>query len=133
MLFQSATDLATIIRERRVSSTEVVGAHLEHVARHNGSLNAIVQLFDKEARARAAEADRALERGELWGPLHGVPVTIKEQFWIKNTPSTVNSKMHKDFVAPEDAVIVGRIRIASGSPSVSGGDFGRRSINRTMS
>jgi Asp-tRNA(Asn)/Glu-tRNA(Gln) amidotransferase A subunit family amidase len=44
------------------------------------------------------------------GPLHGVPLTIKEQFWIKNKKSTINAKIHRDFVAPEDAIVVDRIK-----------------------
>lgn len=110
--YQSATSLAGLIRSRAITSSEATRAHLAQIAKHNSVLNAVVQLFEADALARASEADGALARGELWGPLHGVPVTIKEAFWIKGTPSTANSKLNKDFVASEDAVVVARIKRA---------------------
>ena len=73
-----------------------------------------MHLFETNARSRAKEADEALARGQSWGALHGVPVTIKESFLIANTPSTLNSKRMKDFIAREDAVIVKRIKSAGG-------------------
>jgi amidase len=79
---------------------------------HNNKLNAIVHLFEAGARSRAKEADEALARGQIWGPLHGVPVTIKENFLMANTPSTLNSKRLKDFIASEDGVLVKRIKAA---------------------
>jgi amidase len=112
--FRSATELAKWIAEGAVSSVEATRWHLERIAAHNDALHALVQVFEGEAMARAKDADAARARGVTWGPLHGVPVTVKEQFWIAKTPSTVNSKRMKDFVAPEDAVIVDRIKRAGG-------------------
>jgi amidase len=71
-----------------------------------------VHLRERDARSRAKEADEALARGQSWGDLHGVPVTIKEAFLLANTPSTLNSKHMKDFIAPEEGVIVKRIKSA---------------------
>ncbi len=110
--YTTATELAQRIRDREISSAEVTEAFLARIAAHNSKINAIVFLLETEARARAEQADEALARGENWGPLHGVPVTIKEQYLIANTPSTLNSKRMKDFIAPEDAVIVKRIKSA---------------------
>ena len=78
IIYSSATELARAIREREVSSEEVVGAHLARIEEVNPKLNAVVQLTADAALARAREADAALARGESWGPLHGVPVTIKD-------------------------------------------------------
>lgn len=114
LVYRSATELAALIRNKEVTSIEVMKAHLSQIKRHNNALHAIIQLFEGEALALAAEADEALTRGKLWGPLHGVPITVKEQFWVKGTPSTINSKYLKDFVAPEDGILVTRIKQAGG-------------------
>jgi amidase len=80
LLFTTAQELAKSIRQGQVSATEVLESHLTQIARYNRQLNAIVTLDEERARARAKEADKALARGEVWGPLHGVPITIKEHW-----------------------------------------------------
>lgn len=70
--------MARAIRERTVSAKEVLEAHLAQIALHNPKFNAIVTLDEERARQRAKDADEAIARGENWGPLHGVPVTIKD-------------------------------------------------------
>jgi amidase len=112
LCYATATELARRIRDREISSAEVTEAFLARIAAHNSKLNAIVHLLKTDARSRAKEADEALARGQIWGPLHGVPVTIKENFLMANTPSTLNSKRLKDFIAPEDGVLVKRIKAA---------------------
>lgn len=112
LCYATATELVRRIREREISSTEVTQAFLARIAAHNDRLNAIVHLLEADARSRAKEADEALAHGQSWGPLHGLPVTIKEQFLMADTPSTLNTKRMKDFIAPEDGVIVKRIRSA---------------------
>lgn len=112
LCYATATELARRIRDREISSTEITEAFLARIADHNGKLNAIVQLFETEARSRAKEADEALARNRLWGPLHGVPVTIKEMFLVANTPSTLNSARLKNFIAADDGVLVRRIKSA---------------------
>src|SRR3954466_9166430 len=74
----SAGELAEAIRSKRLSSKTVVEAHLERIAKVNPKLNAIVQLTADAARKDADEADAGLARGQIKGPLHGVPVTIKD-------------------------------------------------------
>jgi amidase len=112
LCYATATELARQIRAREISSAELTEAFLARIAVHNSKLNAIVHLLEAEARSRAKEADEALARGQSWGALHGVPVTIKEMFLIANTPSTLNSKRMKDFIAAEDGVLVRRIKAA---------------------
>ncbi|HVA95048.1 MAG TPA: amidase family protein [Candidatus Dormibacteraeota bacterium] len=109
-IYQSACELAKLIREGRAGSVDIVKEHVTRIRQRNAELNAVVDLFEEEAMETAAERDRQARDGKFLGPLHGVPVTIKEQFWIKGKRSTINSKMHKDFVAPVDAVVVDRIR-----------------------
>jgi amidase len=88
LVFLPATQLARMIREperpyaplghRVVSSVEVVDAYLQQIDRYNDKLHAICTLDAENARASAQEADEALARGENWGILHGVPITIKD-------------------------------------------------------
>src|ERR671927_1234755 len=80
IIYASASELARAIRAREVSSSEVVEAHLARIEEVNPRLNAVVHLTADAARRRAREADEAVARGEEWGPLHGVPVTIKDAF-----------------------------------------------------
>src|SRR5579871_4944462 len=78
LTFAPATELARAIREREVSATEVVEAHLARIAAVNPRINAVVQLPAERARAEARTADAALARGESAGPLHGVPFSVKD-------------------------------------------------------
>ncbi len=112
LFYATATELARRIRDREISSAEVTEAFLARIAAHNSKINAIAQLFERDARSRAKEADEALARGQIWGPLHGVPVTIKEPFLMANTPSTLNSRRMKNFIAPDDSVLVKRVKSA---------------------
>jgi len=109
-IYKSATELAHLIREGRATSSDIVKEHLEQIKKHNEKINALISLFEEEALEQAAQCDRETKEGKFRGPLHGVPVTIKEIFWIKGKHSNMNFKMLKEFVAPEDAVVIDRIR-----------------------
>src|ERR1700760_294310 len=112
IIYTSATELARAIREKEVSSEEVVDAHLSRIEEVNPKLNAVVQLTADAARKRAREADSALARGENWGPLHGVPVTIKDAFETAGVVSVGGTKGRAQFVPQEDAVGVARYKSA---------------------
>jgi amidase len=111
-VFCTATELARIIREKTASAAEVLDAHLQHIARHNSDLNAIVTLNEKEARQRAHESDVALARGEVWGPLHGVPITIKDVFETAGLRTTSSFKPLAEHIPTQDATVVARLRAA---------------------
>ena len=112
LVYISATALARAIRERKVSSTEVVAAHLVRIEAVNPALNAVVQLAAETARAQAAAADAALARGELKGPLHGVPVTIKDAIETAGLISTGGTLGRAAYTPPQDAPAVARLRAA---------------------
>ena len=111
LIFSSATELARRIREREVTSAEVVEAHLRRIARVNPALNAVVTLAD-DAHERARKADAALHAGELWGPLHGVPMTIKDSFDTAGVRSTWGTVGRREFVPDADATAVTRMKAA---------------------
>jgi amidase len=85
--FASATQLANEIRDRRIGCVELLDFYLARAERHNLALNAIVVWQLDQARERARAADAALARGERWGPLHGVPMTVKESFNVAGLPT----------------------------------------------
>ena len=84
----SAKSLAAAIREKRISSVELADAYLARIEEVNPTLNAVVQLRADGARAEARRADEALARGESVGPLHGVPMTIKDSLDTAGVIST---------------------------------------------
>lgn len=112
LVFATAQELARGIYQRQVSATEVLEAHLEQIARHNRALNAIVTLDEERARTRAREADAALARGELWGPLHGVPITIKDSIETAGLRTTSGFPPLAEYVPATDAPVVARLRAA---------------------
>jgi len=89
--FETATRLARAIRNGRLSSRETTEAHLERIGRFNGALNALVVIDRENALKAARAADRALARkGAKPGPLHGVPITIKEAFDVAGLGTTAS-------------------------------------------
>lgn len=112
LVFLPAHQIAEMIRTGKITSREVVEAYLDQISRVNPKLNAIVTLDAEGARKRAQEADEALSRGEIWGPLHGVPVTIKDNFATKGMKTTSSLTELADYVPKYDATVVDRVRKA---------------------
>jgi amidase len=112
LTFASAHQLARMIRDREVSAIEVLDAYLTQIAKHNSKLNAICTLDEDNARTRAKLADEALAKGENWGALHGVPITIKDIFETAGLRTTAGYIPLKDYVPQEDATAVARLRSA---------------------
>jgi aspartyl-tRNA(Asn)/glutamyl-tRNA(Gln) amidotransferase subunit A len=104
-----ATDLAPAIRERRISPVEVVDAVLARIARLNPRLRAYLTVTDDLARHAAREAEQAVMRGDPLGPLHGVPVGVKDLSYTKGIRTTRGSLLYKDFVPDEDHPVVERL------------------------
>ncbi len=110
LVFQTVGQLAGRIRSREVSSVEVLEAHLRQIRAHNPALNAIATLDEGPALERAGEADEALARGETWGSLHGVPVTIKDSFETAGLKTTSSYKPLAGYRPQKDATVVARLR-----------------------
>ncbi len=108
----SACDLAAALRDRRLSAAEAMDAVLARVEACNPDLNAIVYPRFEAARAEARLADAALARGEAVGPLHGVPVTIKENVDVAGQPTPNGIRDFESVIAPEDAPVVRNLRAA---------------------
>jgi len=110
--FSTATEIAAAIRLRRLSALEILEIHLGRIKKHNPALNAICTLDEAGARARAREADAALARGEPWGPLHGVPMTIKDALETAGLRTTGGYLPLSGHVPKKDATAVARLRAA---------------------
>src|SRR6478672_2455033 len=113
---KSAVELAAMIRDREVSSREVVQAHLDRIEVVNPHLNAIVRPLADQALAAADAADLAVAEGARLGPLHGVPFTVKENIDVAGTPTTHAIPALAEAVASVDAPQVERLRAAGAIP-----------------
>lgn len=107
----SVVDLASLIKTRRISPVEVVDAYLERIARINPALRAIVTL-NPELVDLAREAEAALARSESLGPLHGVPITVKDTIETAQLRTTSGSRIKADFIPRKDATAVVRLKRA---------------------
>jgi amidase len=110
--FQSAKRLAGKIRRRDIGCLELLDHYLARVERFNPALNAIVETCITAAREQARAADAALSRGEVWGPLHGVPMTVKDSFDVEGLPTTWGVPAEAKNIAQTDALSVARWRKA---------------------
>ena len=114
IIWMSATKLAQLIREKKISAKEAVEAYIARIEQVNSKLNAVVMKCYDRARQEAKAADEALARGEIKGPLHGVPFTIKDSLDTEGVISTGGTVGREFFVPPADATVVARVRAAGG-------------------
>lgn len=110
--FASATSLLKALRQRKVSATELLEFYLDRVDRVNPMVNAIVVQDRRAARAQARKADEEAARGEWRGPLHGLPMTVKEAFDLKGHPTTIGYPSMVGNMATQDALAVQRLKAA---------------------
>ena len=96
LAFESALSLVEKIRHKEISAVELLEFYLQRVEQYNPALNAIIFTQIEKARQQAEGADAALVRGENWGPLYGVPMTIKDSFDWVGSPSTWGNPKLKD-------------------------------------
>src|SRR3712207_1734027 len=131
LLFQSATDAAQAVRRKEISSRELTETLLAWIEATNPALNAVVELRPEAALREATTADEATARGDTTGPLHGVPMTIKDTFNVAELHTTWGNPAFEDFVADSDATVARRLRQAGaiivGKTNVAFmlGDFGQ--------
>jgi amidase len=109
---ETASALAEKIRRRELSATEVVRAHLARIDEANPELNAIVTLDREGALTAAEEADRRLARGETAGPLHGLPIAVKDLEDTAGMRTTYGSPIYREHVPTADTLLVERLRRA---------------------
>ena len=112
----SATSLAAAIREKRLSSRDVIQAHFDRIEAVNPIVNAVTVVLKEGALRAASEADKAIAAGEDVGPLHGVPITVKEGFDVVGSATTHGIVALKDSMPDNDAPVVAHLKQAGAIP-----------------
>jgi quercetin dioxygenase-like cupin family protein len=112
LLFQPATDAAVLVRRREISSRELTELLFARIDAVDPELNAVVERRQGAALAEAAAADRAIAAGREVGPLHGVPMTVKEGFNVAGLHTTWGNPAFRDYVADADATVVRGLKSA---------------------
>ena len=113
VIFAPAYQVAAAIRERHLSAIELLDAYLAQITQHNAALNAIVTLTADDARARAQAADDALAHGHVWGPLHGVPITLEDCHATAGIRSTWGGFAPlTDYIPTQDSTVAARLKAA---------------------
>ena len=107
--YKSAVQLAALIRRKKIGCFELLEHFLARIERYNPKLNAIIWLDKDRARKRAKAADAALKKGKRFGPLHGVPMSIKESYQVAGSPTTWGAPSMKENVTDETAVSAQRM------------------------
>lgn len=107
--FHSAKQVASMIRRKKVGCLELLDLYLKRIDRYNSKINAVIFMDIEAARKRAKAADKALVRGEIWGPLHGVPMTIKDSYDVVGMPSTWGVPQYKNNYPKKNAIVVDRL------------------------
>ena len=107
----TARALARVLRQRKLSAFEVLESYLARIETHNPRLRAIVSLDVDGARLQAREADLAMRHGEVWGPLHGVPMTLKDGLDVAGLRTTIGTR-ELDRIADADGTVAARLRAA---------------------
>ncbi|MGB4676115.1 MAG: amidase, partial [Aggregatilineales bacterium] len=103
---------AALIRRRQLSPLDLVEAYLARIEYLNPRLNAFLSVLEYEARREARYAVEALGRGEVWGPLHGIPIAVKDLIDVAGARTTAGSDFLRENVAAEDADVVKRLKAA---------------------
>src|SRR4051794_29410224 len=112
LLLAPAHRLATAVRAKEVSSRELLDGYLDRIDRLNPAINSVVTLDVERAAAAAAAADAALARGDQVGPLHGLPITIKDAIAVAGIRSTGGAMELTEHVPAADAPAVARLKAA---------------------
>jgi amidase len=111
-LFTSAKRLAAMVKEKKISSTELVTTYIKRIEAVNPKLNAVVFPTFERALTEAKFADESLAKGKLFGPLHGVPCTMKDSHEVQGVVSTGGTLGRKGYIPSRDATYVARVRAA---------------------
>ena len=104
--------LAAALQARETTAEALLERCLARIAQDDPAINAFITVLDDDARAQAREADREIAQGRCRGPLHGVPISLKDLFDLKGTATTAGSRVRSEHVASGDALLVGRLRAA---------------------
>ena len=106
------TEAVALVERKEVSPVELVDACLERIARTNEVLRAYISVYEEDAREVARAAETMIRAGHQLGPLHGVPIALKDNIALKGLPTTAGSKVLAEWIPAEDATVAGRLKAA---------------------
>ncbi len=109
LAYLSIADAARLLRRKEISPLELTDAALARIERGNPELNAFITILAQRARREARAAEREIGRGRWRGPLHGIPISLKDNFWTRGIRTTGGSKILKDFVPSRDSDVAARL------------------------
>lgn len=112
LINQPIEKLAPLIRKREISPVELTQSILNQIKAHNETLNAYISVSNDDAIKKAKEAEKEILQGAYRGPLHGIPMGMKDNIYTKNQTTTMGSRIHKDFVPHYDATVIKRLKEA---------------------
>ena len=134
LAWRSALEIAALVRDKQLSPVELTAALLARIEAINPRLNAYCLVAADFARAAAKEAEIAVMKREPIGPLHGVPVSLKDMLYTRGLRTTGGSRLFADLIPEEDAVPVGRLRAAGavilGKTNTS--EFGHKALTDNL-
>lgn len=110
LVAMDATSIAGAIQNKQITSKEVVSTYIAHILKTNPNINAMVEDRFEAALYEANELDQMLARGEVIGPLHGVPISVKESLHVAEMKTTGGLEHRQDLISREDAEVVGRLK-----------------------
>ena len=110
--FLSASDLSRLIQSKEVSPIEATEAYLDRIESEDFRFHSYLTVMRDQALADATQAELEISSGNHKGPMHGVPVAVKDQFWSKGVRSTGGSRILADYVPDEDATVITNLRNA---------------------
>src|SRR5712671_274 len=110
--FLSLHELSAQLRDRKLSSVEVTRCVLDRISQTNPKLRAYITVLEDSALGQASQADKEIKAGRWRGPLHGVPIAVKDLCWTKGVPTTCASKVLRDWRPDSNATVVDRFEAA---------------------
>jgi amidase len=110
--FLEILELADCLRKREITSVEATRSQLDRIATLDTNLNSYALVMAGDAMAAAAQADGEIASDRYRGALHGVPIGVKDLFWMKGTPTAAGLAIYRDFRPPQDATVVTRLKDA---------------------
>lgn len=109
LAYYSIPELASLIRQGKISSEELTRFYIDRLRKHDPDLKAVITYTEERALEKARKADEALERGEYYGPLHGIPYGIKDLFALEDYPTTWGATPFKEQVRDETATVIQKL------------------------
>ena len=110
LAFLSTTDLSNLIKNRSVSPVEATQAYLDRIEEIDGKLNSFKTVCTEESLKQAKQAETEIKNGRHLGPMHGIPIAVKDQIYTKGILTTNGSNIHRNFVPDFDATIISNLK-----------------------